>query len=105
MTDMKGIINYYLYIPEGSNMESQTIIDLFYKVNQAVFDKVTREAGYHICVVPTNVKEACRIEKLDFDKAFPRFAAKSHIDLAVEDRRKSIREQERLEMKQKRVED
>lgn len=101
---MSGIINYYLYIPEGTP-DGSTIIDLFYKVNQSVFDKIIKESGYVIMVVPTTVKEACRVEKIDYEKPFPRYASKTHIDFAEEDRRKCLRDQERMETKSKKIEE
>ncbi len=101
--EIKGILNYYIYIPTEPAQDMPVIIDLFCKVNQAVFERVNRDSGYQVMVVPVTVKEACRVEKVDFDKAFPRYAKKTHIDFAEEDRRAAIREQDRLEQKREKT--
>ena len=68
---MKGIITFYLNTHLGEGRSSTEEVELFIKVNQNLFEKNNLDGQYMIAVVPTT-KEACRIEKIDFDKPFPR---------------------------------
>lgn len=105
MSEQKGILNYYLYMPGDAGQEQQTIlIDLFLKINAASFEKINRDSGYQIMIIPIMVREATRIEKIDFENPFPRYAKKTHIDFVEEDRREALRNQERLDAKQKKEE-
>ena len=49
------------------------------KCNKELFDEIKESTQYRIAIVPTT-KEACRIEKIDFDKPFPRFPPRNNID-------------------------
>jgi hypothetical protein len=54
-------------------------------------EKINKESNYQIMIVPTT-KEACRVEKIDFDKPFPRYIPKTHFDLFELDKKKAERE-------------
>jgi|GEM_PF-6538785 hypothetical protein len=91
---MKGIVTFYInYHPDLGQDLVQTI-EVFKQVNKDLFEAIQNESEYRVAVVPTT-KEACRIEKVDFDKAFPRFVPRTHSDLEYLERRKEERAKER----------
>lgn len=88
---MKGIIVFYVNFHPELNQDVGQTIDLMLKVNKELIEKVKEECDYQIMIVPTT-KEACRVEKLDFDKPYPRFLPRTHADLAEYERRRAERE-------------
>jgi CO dehydrogenase/acetyl-CoA synthase gamma subunit (corrinoid Fe-S protein) len=86
---MNGIIVFYINFHHDLNLDIQSTIDFVYRINQANIERIHKDSGYQVMIVPTQ-KEACRVEKIDFDKPFPRYAKKSHIDFAEEDRRAAL---------------
>lgn len=81
---MNGMIVFYINFQDGDN--HQAAIEMLRTVNKAVFDKITSETGYEIAIFPTK-HEACRIEKIDMDKPFPRFSI-HNVDLDDRSRRR-----------------
>lgn len=77
---MKGIITFYINFHPENGQDVNETIDLIKTANKEVLDLITKDTGYRIVFIPTT-KEACRIEKIDFDLPFPRFSPKSHYDL------------------------
>lgn len=72
----KGILMFYInYVPD-SGVTVETTIDLIRNQNKELLDKLKAEGNYEVCFVPT-IKEATRIEKVDFAAPFPRFLANS----------------------------
>lgn len=90
---MKGILTFYLNFPDFKQ-DIPTVIEIFRQCNKELFAEIESEIGYKICVVPAS-QESCRIEKIDFDKPYPRFVSKMHIDLAELERRREQRAAER----------
>jgi hypothetical protein len=68
----KGFIVFYInYFPEqGQNVDDT--INLIRNQNKALLDKLKEDGEYDVMFVPT-VKEASRVEKVDFGMPFPRF--------------------------------
>jgi hypothetical protein len=93
---MNGIIVFYMNFHPEHNQDPLQAIDLLRKVNQELFDKINKDGHYNVAIVPCT-KEACRVEKIDFDKPFPRYASKTHVDLNEDEKRKLERERIRLE--------
>ncbi len=91
---MKGIIVFYINFHPEHNQDIKQMIALVKETNADLFEKIKSDMGYQVAIVPTT-KEACRIEKIDLDKPFPRFVAKTHIDLGEVDRRRAERDEER----------
>jgi hypothetical protein len=91
--DFNGLIMFYInYRPEdGEDVKKRK--ELLWECNKEIFDKIQSETSYRIAVVPTT-KESCRVEKMDFDKPYPRYLAKTHGDIGEEERRR--KEKERL---------
>lgn len=81
---MKGLLVFYVNTRDGNVAQVQTQMDLFLKSNDTLIKRIQDEMGYQIMLVPTQ-NEACRIEKIEFDKPFPRYAL-PHIDLAESDK-------------------
>lgn len=69
-------------------------IEVFKQVNKDLFDSIQNDSDYNVAIVPTT-KEACRIEKIDFDKPFPRFVSRTHSDIELLERRREERARER----------
>ncbi len=97
---MKGIITFYINFHPDLNQVAEECVEIFRQCNKDLIAKINEEGTYLVAVVPTT-KEACRIEKMDFDKPFPRFVSKNHIDIAELERRKEERAIERAIKKQR----
>jgi hypothetical protein len=91
---MKGIIAFYINFHPEYNQDIQTSIEVVIKANQSVMEKINNESEYLIMLVPTT-KEACRVEKIDFDKPFPRFLTRTHLDIEAYDKKKAEKEQQK----------
>lgn len=76
---MLGIITFYLNFHSELEQDVKQTIDMFKLCNKELFDEIKESTQYRIAIVPTT-KEACRIEKIDFDKPFPRFPPRNNID-------------------------
>jgi hypothetical protein len=112
---MKGIVVFYINFHPEYQQDVQTTIDTVLKANAALLEKIHKESDYQVMVVPTT-KEACRVEKIDFDKPFPRYLPRTHFDLAEFDKKKldkakekekekERQEKERLEQEKKALEE
>lgn len=88
---LKGIITFYINFHPEHDQDVQASIDIVFKANKEVIDRINAGGDYLVMVIPTT-KEACRVEKVDFEKPFPRYLPKTHIDLDVLDKRKADRE-------------
>lgn len=93
---MKGIIVFYIDVHPECNQETQQVVDLMVRINQPVLDRIKADGDYQVIFVPTT-KEACRVEKIDFDKPYPRFLPKTHGDIGEFDRRKAERLKQQTE--------
>lgn len=93
---MDGIIVLYLNSHPECNQDSQQLIDVFMRTNQLLVEQIHKDTGYRVMVVPT-MKEACRVEKVDFDKPFPRYTPKTHFNLLADERRRYERDRSRPE--------
>ena len=91
---MQGIITFYINWHPDIGQDHQQTIELFRQANKDLIEEIHSTTGYKVCVVPTT-KESCRIEKVDFDKPYPRFVSKLHIDLADLEKRREERAIER----------
>lgn len=87
---MKGIITFYINIHPDLGQDMLNIVDVFRQANKELIDTINNTSEYKVAIVPTT-KEACRIEKVDFDKAFPRFVSKYHMDIEEIEKRKEER--------------
>lgn len=76
---LKGIIFIYINYQLENGQDGVQVSQMFKEINKNLFDGI-KEMDYNIVVVPCT-KEACRVEKVDFDKPFPRYTAKTHYDL------------------------
>lgn len=91
---MKGILTFYInFHPDLGQDVSQTI-EIFRQINKSLFDEINSESEYRVAIVPTT-KEACRIEKIDFDKPFPRSVPKNHTEIELAEKRREERAKER----------
>jgi hypothetical protein len=81
----KGVLMFYINFVPDSGVTVEATIDLFRNQNKELLDKFKNEGNYEICFVPT-VKEATRVEKIDFDMPFPRFLANASRVETDEDR-------------------
>lgn len=70
---MKGLIIFYINFPAVESDQRQGI-DFLKQINKDVFDKILNETDYEVMIFPT-VKEACRVEKIDFSRPFPIFSS------------------------------
>lgn len=91
---MKGIVVLYINFYPDHNQDITQIIKLIKETNKELFDKINDGMDYQVMLVPTT-KEACRVEKIDFDKPFPRFLNKTHVDLVEVEKRKAEKYQDR----------
>lgn len=69
---MKGFIVFFVNFFPEQGQDVEATINVIRNQNKAIIDKITTETGYEVMFVPTT-KEATRVEKVDFDKPFPRF--------------------------------
>lgn len=97
---MLGIITFYINIHPEQGQELQQTVEIFKQCNKELFEKIN-DSDYIIAVVPTT-KEACRVEKIDFDKPFPRSIPRHHVEIESLEKRKVERNLERqLEFKER----
>lgn len=103
---MKGIVVFYINFHPEYNQEIQSSIDVVLKANKEIMDRINKDSDYQVMIVPTT-KEACRVEKIDFDKPFPRYIARTHLDVVDEEKKKADRdatkERERLEKEKEKL--
>jgi hypothetical protein len=67
---MTGIIVFYITYYSDLQQDLSGIIDLVLKTNVENAKSHQDQAGYDLMIIPTT-KEACRVEKVDFDKPLP----------------------------------
>jgi hypothetical protein len=91
---MEGIITFYINFHPDLGQDVEKTIEIFKQTNKDLIDSVNKDSGYRVAVVPTT-KEACRIEKIDFNKPFPRFVSRMHTDIVELEKRKEERAAER----------
>lgn len=69
---LKGIIVFYInFLTAEDQKDSDATLNMVRNQNKELHTKLA-EAGYDMIFVPC-VKEACRVEKVDFDQPYPRF--------------------------------
>lgn len=74
---MKGMFIFYVNVTDEQKSMSE-IVDYIKQTNKQVFEKINKELDYEIAFFPT-FKEACRVEKIDIEKPFPRFPSNVHL--------------------------
>lgn len=77
---MKGILIFYVNTHPDQNIQPAAMVEMFKAANKELIDRVNKESDYQIAFFPCT-KEACRVEKVDFDQPFPRYSPRSHHDL------------------------
>jgi chlorite dismutase len=93
---MKGIVAFYINFHPEYNQDIQASIDIVLKANKEVMEKINKESDYMVMLVPTT-KEACRVEKIDFEKPFPRFLSRTHLDMESYEKKKAEKDKEKVE--------
>lgn len=68
----KGILMFYINFVPDSGVTVEQTTDLFRSQNKELLEKLKAAGDYEVMFVPT-VKEATRVEKVDFDQPYPRF--------------------------------
>lgn len=68
---MQGVITFYLNY-DIEKQKAQELINVFKQENKELLEELPK-AGFFVAVVPTT-NEATRVEKVDFEFPFPRFA-------------------------------
>lgn len=68
---MRGFITFFVNYHPELNQTADEIVNMHKIHNKVVVEKV-QEAGYEVMFVACT-KEACRVEKVDFDQPFPRY--------------------------------
>jgi len=78
--NLKGVVVFFLnYNPDIEGVTFKEQIEMFKDLNSEFIKDIQEESNYLVSVVPTT-KEACRVEKVDFDHPFPRFVP-SNMDI------------------------
>jgi hypothetical protein len=88
----QGIVTFYINVNPDEGLDVTQTIELFRAANKELIE-ATKDSDYQIAIVPTT-KEACRVEKVDFDKPFPR--ALSLNQREIESIEKRTKEKERV---------
>jgi hypothetical protein len=98
---MKGILAVYVNCPPETGKSPQEIIELFMELNRPVIEEIARVLDYRVLTIPT-LKESCRIEKIEMDKPFPRYAPKYHVDLEQMEKRRDERLDQLIQAREER---
>lgn len=81
---MKGIVNFYMNVEHcEKGQEEKDYIDLMINTNSSMMARI-EENGFGVMVVPVR-KESSRMEKVDFDRPFPRYIL-PHVDIIEHDK-------------------
>lgn len=91
---MKGIVTFYINIHPTEGQDIATIVEVFKTANKDLLERVNKESDYVVAVVPTT-KEACRVEKIDFEKPFPRSIPMNNKEIEALEKRREERAAER----------
>lgn len=89
---MQGIVTFYVNVNPDEGLDVTQTIELFRNANKELLESA-KESDYQIAIVPTT-KEACRVEKVDFDKPFPRAISLNQRE--IESIEKRTKEKERV---------
>jgi hypothetical protein len=81
---MKGYVIFYINFFPDLGQDMETIFKMIISHNKEMLDKVREHGEYDIIFVPTT-KEATRVEKIDFDRPFPRFKPQSNKNIVNND--------------------
>jgi hypothetical protein len=100
---MQGIITFYINFHPDLGQDVEKTIEIFKQMNKDLIDHINKDSGYLVAIVPTT-KESCRIEKVDFDKPFPRFVP-NYTNITDAEKRKEDRAAERAYAKEERNRD
>lgn len=73
---MKGYVIFYINFFPDLGQDMETIFKMIVSHNKEMLDRLKEHGEYDIIFVPTT-KEATRVEKIDFDRPFPRFKPQS----------------------------
>lgn len=77
---MKGVIIFYMNFHPEYNQDQIQQIEIMKSINKDIIERMNKEGEYPVMIVPCT-KEACRVEKVDFNKAFPRYSLKTHVEI------------------------
>lgn len=89
MNDKAGVIVFFLnYNPEIEGVTFEEQIRMFKELNKEFIEFINGSTKYRVAIVPTT-KEACRVEKIDFDSPFPRFVP-NHADIKETEQNKIL---------------
>ena len=69
-----GLINLFVNFHPEVKFDIDDVMKIIQSVNEEAFKCIIEDDQYQIMIVPTT-KEASRVEKIDFDMPFPRFAS------------------------------
>lgn len=89
---MLGIVTFYVNVNKSEGQDLTQTVELFRLANKELLESV-KDSDYQIAIVPTT-KEACRVEKIDFDKPFPRAISLNQRE--VETIEKRVKEKEKV---------
>jgi len=95
---MKGIIVFYINFHPEHNQDINQLINIVKEQNKDLFAAIA-EMEYRFMLIPCT-KEACRVEKIDLDKPYPRYLPKSHSDLAEVERLQEERKKDMNNIRQ-----
>lgn len=70
----KGFLTFYINFHPDVAIGIDEMINLIKKINAETLDKIKNDGRYQVMLLPTT-KEACRIEKIDYEAPFPRWIA------------------------------
>jgi hypothetical protein len=76
-----GLINLFVNFHPEVKFEASEVLPLVQSINEEAFKAIAEDGQYQVMIVPTT-KEASRIEKVDFEMPFPRFAPKAETNSA-----------------------
>jgi hypothetical protein len=91
---MKGIVTFFINIHPSEGQDIATTVELFKMANKELLERINKDSEYVLAIVPT-VKEACRIEKVDFDKPFPRSIPMNSKEVEYAEKRREEKAAER----------
>ena len=87
--NMKGVVVFFInHNPDIEGVSFGDQIRLFKELNAEFIQKLEEESHYRVAIVPAT-KEACRVEKVDFEHPFPRFVP-NNVDIKENEQNKLL---------------
>lgn len=81
---MTGMFVFYVNYHPEIGQKPEDLIDVMRAQNKALFEYLDQQLGYGTMFIPVT-KESCRVDKIDFEKPWPRYVA-PHIDVDQNDK-------------------